>query len=64
MNSVSDWCFLVKNVLVDDLAKDFLSIWLNLALNANDQVVELAEGLLFQVNLEGVFFEVFKDRLN
>lgn len=64
MNSVSDWCFLVKNVLVDDLAKDFLSIWLNLAFNANDQVVELAEGLLFQVNLEGVFFEVFKDRLN
>ena len=64
MNSVSDWCFLVKNVLVDDLAKDFLSIWLNLALNANNQVVELAEGLFFQVNLEGVFFEVFKDRLN
>ena len=64
MNSVSDWCFLIKNVLVDDLAKDFLSIRLNLALNANDQVVELAEGLLFQVNLEGVFFEVFKDRLN
>ena len=64
MNSVSDWCFLIKNVLVDDLAKDFLSIRLNLALDTNNQIVELAEGLLFQVNLEGVFFEVFKDRLN
>ena len=64
MNSVRDRSFLVKDQLVDDLAKDFLGIWLNLALNANDQVVELAEGLLFQVNLEGVFFEVFKDRFN
>ena len=64
LDSVSDLCFLVQDELVNDLAKDFLSIRLDLALDANNQVVELTEGLLFQVDLQGVFLKVFKDRFN
>ena len=52
VNSIRDRCLLVQDQLVDDLAKYFLSIWLDLALDANNQVVELIECFLLEVDLQ------------
>lgn len=49
---VCDGRLFVKDVLVDNLAQNFLGVRLDLSLYAHDQVVELVEALLFEVVLK------------
>ena len=61
---VRDLRLLIKDELVDDLSEDFLDERLDFGLYANDQVIELVEGFLFQVDFQRELFEVFQYCLN
>ena len=64
VDAIGDRLLLIQDQLIDDLAQNFLCVWLYFVLNANDQIVKLIESLLFQVYLEGVFFHISENRLN
>ena len=54
----------IEDEFVDDVSENLLDVRLNFGLNADDQVVELAQSLLFEIDLEGVLVEISKDSLD
>ena len=54
----------IEDEFVDDVSENLLDVRLNFGLNADDQVVELAQSLLFKIDLEGVLVEISKDSLD
>ena len=54
----------IEDEFVDDVSENLLDVRLNFGLNADDQVVELAQSLLFKIDLEGVLVEISQDSLD
>ena len=54
----------IEDEFVDDVSENLLDVRLNFGLNADDQVVELTQSLLFKIDLEGVLVEISKDSLD
>ena len=54
----------IEDEFVDDVSENLLDVRLNFGLNADDQVVELAQSLLFEIDLEGVLVKISKDSLD
>ena len=54
----------IEDEFVDDVSENLLDVRLNFGLNADDQVVELAQSLLFEIDLEGVLVEISKNSLD
>ena len=54
----------IEDEFVDDVSENLLDVRLNFGLNADDQVVELTQSLLFKIDLEGVLVEISQDSLD